>query len=67
MGTTVFTTAKHLPQQLCQIDPVYDILFPGYLELFLDAFVKLRKVTIIFVILSVCPYGTPRLPMDGFL
>ena len=39
----------------------------------LDAFVKLRKATITFVIFvcpsfhpSVCPHATTRLPMDGF-
>jgi hypothetical protein len=36
---------------------------------FLDAFAKLRKVTISFVV-SVCPsvhpHGTPRLPLGGF-
>jgi hypothetical protein len=36
---------------------------------FLGALVKLRKATISFVIsvrLSVRPYGTSRLPLDGF-
>ena len=36
---------------------------------FLVAFAKLRKATISFVMsapLSVCPYGTTRLPLDGF-
>ena len=35
----------------------------------LDAFAKLRKTTITFVIsvcLSLPPHGTPRLPMNGF-
>jgi len=36
---------------------------------FLDAFAELRKTTIRFVMyvcLSVCSYGTTRLPLDGF-
>jgi hypothetical protein len=33
---------------------------------FLGAFVKLRKATISFV-MSVCPHGITRLPMDGYL
>ena len=36
---------------------------------FLDAFVKLRKETISFVMsvcLSVLPHGAARLPLDGF-
>ena len=34
---------------------------------FLDAFAKLRKAIISFVIsLAVCPHGTTRLPLDGF-
>jgi len=32
---------------------------------FLGAFAKLRKGTASFV-LSVCPHGTTRLPLDGF-
>jgi hypothetical protein len=34
-------------------------------HVFLDAFAKLRKVTISFV-MPVCPHGTTRLPLDGF-
>ena len=37
---------------------------------FLDAFEKLQKVTISFVVMSVClsvhPHGTTGLPLDGF-
>jgi hypothetical protein len=33
--------------------------------LFLGGFAKLRKVTTSFV-MSVCPHGTTRLPLDGF-
>jgi hypothetical protein len=36
---------------------------------FLEAFAKLRKPIIGFVVLvrlSVCPHGTNRLPLDGF-
>jgi hypothetical protein len=33
--------------------------------IFLGAFAKFRKATISFV-MSVCPHGTTRFPMDGF-
>ena len=49
------------------------IFLIGNIHAFLDAFAKLRKATISFVI-SVCPivcpsvrpHGTTRLPLDGF-
>ena len=59
METTVFATTRHFHLRLCQINPVHAILSPVYLGLFLDAFAKLRKVTLSFAILSFCPRGTP--------
>ena len=43
----------------------YNVLDVHYSVTFLGAFAKLRKATIGFV-MSVCPHGTTRLPLDGF-
>jgi len=47
--------------------PLYKIQFAGtnLCRTLLGAFTKLRKVTISFV-MSICPRGTNRLPLDGF-
>jgi len=36
-----------------------------HMKEFLGAFAELRKATVSFV-MSVCPHGTTRLPLDGF-
>jgi hypothetical protein len=37
----------------------------GYFSAIIGAFAKLREATVSFV-MSVCPYGSTRLPVDGF-
>ena len=44
---------------------IWQLSVANRVDSFLGAFTKLRKATISFV-MSVCPHGTTRLPLDGY-